>query len=80
MYIYTYHNHTPAKQTNKTKQNKTKNKQTNKQKNKQKTKQNKYQNVVPFQNGGQITDFYVASFQFWSKFEKKKHFPKGIFQ
>ena len=30
----------------------------------------KNQNVVPFQNGGQITDFYFASFQFWPKFEK----------
>ena len=28
--------------------------------------------VVPFQNGGQITDFYFASFQFWPEFEKKK--------
>ena len=27
-------------------------------------------NVVPFQNGGQITDFYFASFRFWPKFEK----------
>ena len=34
--------------------------------------------VVQFQNGGQITDFYFASFQFWSKFEKK-HFSKGFF-
>ena len=30
----------------------------------------KIQNVVPFQNGGQITDFYFASFWFWPKFEK----------
>ena len=30
----------------------------------------KNQNVVPFQNGGQITNFYFASFRFWSKFEK----------
>ena len=40
-------------------------------------------NVVSFQNGGQITDFYFTSFRFWPKFEKKKkkkHFPKGIFQ
>ena len=27
-------------------------------------------NVVPFQNGGQITDFYFASFRFWLKSEK----------
>ena len=27
-------------------------------------------NVVPFQNGGQITAFYFASFQFWPNFEK----------
>ena len=27
-------------------------------------------NVVPFQNGGQITDFYFASFWFWPNFEK----------
>ena len=27
-------------------------------------------NVVPFQNGGQITDFYFASFRFWPNFEK----------
>ena len=38
----------------------------------------KKKNVVPFQNGGQITDFYFASFCFWPKFEK--HFPKGIFK
>ena len=30
----------------------------------------KIENVVPFQNGGQITDFYFVSFQFWPKFEK----------
>ena len=29
----------------------------------------KNENVVPFQNGGQITDFYFASFRFWPKFE-----------
>ena len=29
------------------------------------------ENVVRFQNGGQITDFYFASFRFWPKFEKK---------
>ena len=29
-----------------------------------------FENVVPFQNGGQITDFYFSSFQFWPKFEK----------
>ena len=33
-------------------------------------KKKKIENVVPFQNGGQITDFYFASFQFWPKFEK----------
>ena len=30
----------------------------------------KNENVVPFQNGGQIADFYFASFRFWPKFEK----------
>ena len=30
----------------------------------------KNENVVPFQNGGQITDFYFTSFRFWPKFEK----------
>ena len=30
--------------------------------------QKKIENVVPFQNGGQITDFYFASFRFWPKF------------
>ena len=40
----------------------------------------KIENVVPFQNGGQITDFCFVSFQFLPKVEKKKHFPKGIFQ
>ena len=35
-------------------------------------------NVVPFQNGGQITDFYFASFQFWTNFEKNT-FPGAIF-
>ena len=29
-------------------------------------------NVVPFQNSGQITDFYFASFRFWKKSKKKK--------
>ena len=28
------------------------------------------ENVVPFQNDGQITDFYFALFPFWPKFEK----------
>ena len=32
--------------------------------------QNCFLNVVPFQNGGQITDFYFASFRFWPNFEK----------
>ena len=27
-------------------------------------------NVVPFQNGGHITDFYFAPFRFWPNFEK----------
>ena len=27
-------------------------------------------NVAPFQNGGEITDFYFALFRFWPKFEK----------
>ena len=80
MYIHTYHNHTPAKnKQTKTKTNKTKQNKTNKQtKHKTKTK-NKYQNVVPSQNGGQITDFCFASFQFWSEFEKKNAFPKEFF-
>ena len=30
----------------------------------------KIQNVVPLPNGGQITNFYFASFQFWPKFGK----------
>ena len=30
----------------------------------------KNENVVQFQNGGQITDFCFASFRFWPKFEK----------
>ena len=34
-----------------------------------------FENVVPFQNGGQITDFYFASIQFWPKFWKTT-FPK----
>ena len=77
MYIY-IHLSQPYSSKNKQKQKQNK-KQTNKQITKNKTKQNKYQNAVPFQNGGQITDFYFASFQFWSKIWKK-HFPKGIFQ
>ena len=32
--------------------------------------QKNLENVVPFQNGGQITDFYFASFRFWPTFEK----------
>ena len=47
---------------------------------KKKKKKKKDENVEPFQNGGQITNFYFASFRFKPKFEKKKHFPKGIFQ
>ena len=35
-----------------------------------KKKKKKKESVVRFQNGGQITDFYLASFQFWPKFEK----------
>ena len=44
-------------------------------------KKKKNENAVPFQNGGQITDFYFASFRFWPKFEKKKKntFPKEFF-
>ena len=38
----------------------------------------KNENVVPFQNGGQITDFYFASFRLGQNL--KNHFPKGIFQ
>ena len=38
----------------------------------------KIENVVPFQTGGQITDFYFASFRFWPKFEKPL-FPKEFF-
>ena len=44
---------------------------------KKKKKKKKRENDVPFQNGGQVTDFCFASFRFWSKFEN--HFPKGIF-
>ena len=36
-------------------------------------------NDLPFQNDGQITtDFHFASFRFWRKIKKKKHFLKGI--
>ena len=44
----------------------------------QKKKKKKF---IPFQNGGQITDFPFASFRFWWKFEKKKKytFPKEFF-
>ena len=35
-------------------------------------------NVVPFQNGGQITDFYFASFRFGQIL--KNNFPKECFQ
>ena len=38
----------------------------------------KKENVVLFQNGGQITDFYFASFWFRPKFEKIT-FPKELF-
>ena len=38
----------------------------------------KYKIFVPFQNGGQITDFHFAAFQFRPNL--KNHFPKGIFQ
>ena len=34
----------------------------------------KNENVVPFQNGDQITYFYFASFRFWPKI-----FPKEFF-
>ena len=33
-------------------------------------KKKKKKNDVPFQNGGQITDFYFTSFRFWPNFEK----------
>ena len=39
----------------------------------------KNENVVPFENGGQITDFCFASFWFWQKFEKKKTLSQIIF-
>ena len=32
--------------------------------------QKHFLNVVPFQNGGQITDFYFVLFRFWPNFEK----------
>ena len=35
-----------------------------------KKKKKEKKNVVPFRNGGQITDFYFASFRFWPNFEK----------
>ena len=38
----------------------------------------KIENVVPFQNGGQITDFISRYFDFGQNL--KNHFPKGIFQ
>ena len=41
-------------------------------------KKKKNENVVLFQNGGQITDFYFASFQFWPKIWKNT-FPKEFF-
>ena len=37
-----------------------------------------YKIFVPFQNGGQITDFHFASFRFWPKFEKNT-FPEEFF-
>ena len=39
---------------------------------KKKKKKKNNENVIPFQNGGQITDYYFALFRFWPKFEKKK--------
>ena len=36
----------------------------------------KYKTFVPFQNGGQITDFHFASFRFRPKIEKP---PKEFF-
>ena len=46
----------------------------------------KYKLFVPFQNGGQVTNFHFASFRFRAKLKKKKtkkkkkkHFPKRIF-
>ena len=38
----------------------------------------KYKIFVLFQNGGQITDFHFAAFQFRPKFEKQT-FPKEFF-
>ena len=32
--------------------------------------------VVPFQSGGQMTDFYFPSFRFWPKFWKKQNKTK----
>ena len=40
--------------------------------------QKNFENVRPFQNGGQITDFCFASFRFWPKFGKTT-FPKEFF-
>ena len=48
-------------------------------KEKKRKKKKKKENVVPFQNGGQITDFHFASFRFWPKFEKKKPFSQRHF-
>ena len=43
-----------------------------------KKKKKKNENVVLFQNGGQITDFYFASFWFLAKIWKTT-FPKEFF-
>ena len=44
--------------------------QAKKKYNSEKKKKKKIENVVPFQNGGQITEFYFTSFRFWPNFEK----------
>ena len=45
---------------------------------KKKVIRKKNKNVEPFQNGGQVADFYFASFWFWSKFEKNTFQKKKI--
>ena len=47
-----------------------KKKKYNSAKKKKKKKKKKNENVVPFKNGGQITEFYFTSFRFWPNFEK----------
>ena len=45
---------------------------------KKKKKKKENANVAPFQNGGQITDFYFASFSILAKI-RKTTFPKEFF-